>query len=129
MTEMSDFLKGVSGTRETGDEGLTRITRTSLDLGFQEVLKARLERETGVAFSTHVMNRLSERGVTLRNDEIVRLADAVDKAEAKGVDDSLIMLDDKAFIVSIRNRTVITALSGDAIRNNVFTNIDGAVIA
>jgi flagellar operon protein len=126
---MADFLKGIYGAQDTGGETLARITRTGLDLGFQEVLRTRLERETGVSFSSHVMNRLSERGVTLRNDEIVRLADAVDKAEAKGVTDSLIMLDDKAFIVSVRNRTVITALSGDAMRNNVFTNIDGAVIA
>ena len=126
---MAENLKGIVGVWESGSDGLTRISRPALDFGFQEVLKARLERETGVSFSAHAMTRLTERGVTLRRDEIDRLADAVGKADAKGVEDSLIMLDDKAFIVSVKNKTVITAMTGDTIRGNVFTNIDGTVIA
>jgi len=52
----------------------------------------------------------------------------VSKAAAKGARESLILLDDKAFVVSVRNRTVITAVDGEHLKENVFTNIDSAVI-
>jgi flagellar operon protein len=58
-----------------------------------------------------------------------RLESAVAKAGDKGAKDSLVMLRDMAFIVSVRNRTVITALNGEQTHNNVFTNIDSAVVA
>jgi flagellar operon protein len=58
-----------------------------------------------------------------------RLESAVDKLAAKGARESLVLLDDNAMVVSVRNRTVITALSREQARENVFTNIDSAVIA
>ena len=65
----------------------------------------------------------------LANHDIARLSDAVDKVEAKGGRESLILLGDLAFVVSIRNRTVITAISHERLRENIFTNIDSAVIS
>ena len=108
--------------------GLTRIVRTGRDLSFSDVLKVQLERETGISFSAHAMDRLNERNMVLGSDEITRLSRAVSKAEEKGAVDSLILLNDIAFIVSVKNRTVITAMTGDEMHNNVFTNIDSAVI-
>jgi len=52
---------------------------------------------------------------------------AVDKADAKGVKDTLIVMDRIAFVVNVKNRTVITALNSSEMKENVFTNIDGAV--
>ena len=87
----------VSATNIPG--GLTKITRTGRDLTFTDVLASRLEADTGMTFSAHAISRLTERGISLRNDETARLSNAVKKAEEKGSDDSLILLDDKAFIV------------------------------
>ena len=108
---------------------LTKINRIGRDLSFSEVLRARLEQEAGVKFSAHAMNRLNERGITLENEELGRLSGAVMKADEKNVNDSLILINDMAFIVSIKNRTVVTAMTGDSIKDNVFTNIDSTVIA
>lgn len=108
--------------------GLKKIIRTSRDLSFSDVLKVQLERETGITFSAHAMDRLNERNMVLGSDEITRLSRAVAKAEEKGAADSLILLNDMAFIVSVKNRTVITVMTGNEMKNNVFTNIDSAVI-
>jgi len=109
--------------------GMTRITRAGKDLGFQDLFRARLEEQAGVKFSAHALGRLNARDITLSAGDIMRLASAVDKASAKGASDSLVLMDDKAFIVSIENRTVVTAMTGEAIKDNVFTNIDSTVIA
>ena len=108
---------------------LTKINRIGRYLSFSEVLRARLEQEAGVKFSAHAMNMLNERGITLEKEELGRLSGAVTKADEKCVNDSLILINDMAFIVSIKNRTVVTAMSGDSIKDNVFTNIDSTVIA
>jgi flagellar operon protein len=68
------------------------------------------------------------RGIQLTREDQARLREAVDRAQAKGARDSLILMRDLAFVVSVRNRTVITALDGPSMRENVFTNIDSAVI-
>jgi flagellar operon protein len=68
------------------------------------------------------------RGIQLTQEDQARLREAVDRAQAKGARDSLILMRDLAFVVSVRNRTVITALDGPSMRENVFTNIDSAVI-
>ena len=59
---------------------------------------------------------------------MAKVNDAVDKADAKGLDDALVLTKDAALIVSVRNRTVITAIDNNSLSGNVFTNIDGAVI-
>ena len=108
---------------------MTKIVRTSRDLPFSEVLKTQLERKTGITFSAHAVERLNERGIVLGDDELARLSQAVTKADEKGAEDSLILLNEMAFIVSIKNSTVITAIPGDAMKDKVFTNIDSAIIA
>ena len=106
-----------------------KINRIGRDLSFSDVLRAHLEQEAVVKFSTHALMRLNERGIILEKEEISRLSGAVTQAEEKGVNDSLILINDKAFIVSIKNQTVVTAMTGENIKDNVFTNIDSTVIA
>ncbi len=127
---MAEILSRLGGVEGAGiKNGLTKITRFGRDASFSEVLKARLEHQAGLKFSAHAMDRLNERGINLEHNELQRLSDAVLRAEEKGGNDSLILINDKAFIVSIKNRTVITALAGESIKNNVFTNIDSTLIA
>lgn len=79
-------------------------------------------------FSAHASARLQSRNLQLGPEEMRKLNEAVDKAAAKGLDDALVLSKDGAFIVSVKNRTVVTAMDRNAVNGNVFTNIDGAVI-
>lgn len=79
-------------------------------------------------FSAHAMQRLQSRNIQLSNEDVARMNVMADKAAEKGAKQSLFMLSDVAMVVSIKNRTVITAVDGDSMRENVFTNIDSAAI-
>jgi len=84
---------------------------------------------TSIRWSAHASARLAQRGLEFTPQQHARLEMAVDKAAAKGAKDSLVLLDDTALVVSAQNRTVITALGMHQAKENVFTNIDSAVIA
>ena len=81
-----------------------------------------------VKFSGHAQTRLASRRITLSGDDVARLGNAMTKAAAKGAKDSLMLMDKTAFVVSVANRTVITAVAQDALKDNIFTNIDSAMI-
>ena len=78
--------------------------------------------------SGHAQTRLQSRNISLGKAEWDRIMSGVNKAEAKGSRESLVMLDDVALVVSIKNKTVITAVDKSSLKDNVFTNIDSAVI-
>ena len=82
-----------------------------------------------VEFSSHAIRRLESRQIDIiENDRIERLNRGVELAAEKGSEESLILVDSTAFIVSVKNNTVITTVSADDLKGNVFTNIDSAVI-
>ena len=85
--------------------------------------------EEPVKFSKHAMNRLSLRNIELTQDQMDRLNQGKAEAGEKGIKDSLILIDQLAFIVNVPNNTVVTAMDQTENKSNVFTNIDGAVIA
>ena len=89
----------------------------------QEVFK-----QTEVKFSKHAMERFQSRGISLTKEDIKKINDAVNKAAEKGVRETLILMKDVALIANVKNKTVITATTDESLKNNVFTNIDGAVI-
>ena len=82
----------------------------------------------GIKFSGHAQTRLASRQITLSDSDVARLGQAMTKAATKGAKDSLVLLDKTAFVVSVANRTVITAVASDALKENIFTNIDSAMI-
>lgn len=88
-----------------------------------------LDQARGLTFSNHAKKRLETRQITLSDDGLNRLMNAVDKAEQRGSRDSLVLMDDLAFIVNVYNRTVVTALDTQARGAGVFTNIDSVVLA
>lgn len=90
---------------------------------FAEILE-----QQSLKFSRHATERIIKRGISLTPGHLQRLHDAVEKAAAKGARDSLILVDNLAFVVSVKNRTVVTAIDDTSLRGNVFTNIDSAVI-
>lgn len=79
-------------------------------------------------FSAHALSRIQERGIKMDSAMMGKLEKAVDTASQKGSKDSLILSDDAAFIVSIKNKTVITVLDRGQMNGNVFTNIDSTVV-
>jgi len=94
--------------------------------GFGAILEGKLSE---VRFSKHAEARLSERKMGLSEEMRERLNGALQKAERKGIRESLVIMDDMAFVLSVRSRTVITAVVSGDLGESVFTNIDGAVIA
>ncbi len=80
-------------------------------------------------FSKHALARVERRGIELDPSTLGRLSQGVQRAASKGSRDSLVLVDGTAFVVSVSNRTVITAVGSEHMKDNVFTNIDSAVIA
>jgi len=96
---------------------------------FQSILERHLDKaEGGIKISGHASRRLMERSITLDASDIKALSDAIDKAWEKGARESLVLYKDIAFIASVRNRTLITAVDPRESKDNVFTNIDSAII-
>lgn len=79
-------------------------------------------------FSQHAQSRLRSDGIELSSDDLLRIGKGVQKAETKGAHESLLLMDDKAFIVNIKEKMVITSIHRDRLKENIFTNIDSAVI-
>ena len=94
---------------------------------FARVLDEKLPTQ-GLKFSQHAQERLAARGISLSDSDLQQLSGAVDSVARKGGQDSLVMMGDAAFVVSVKNRTVVTAMDRSQMRGNVFTNIDSAVV-
>lgn len=84
--------------------------------------------QANVKFSGHAQARLASRRIALSESDITKLGDALTRAAAKGARESLVLTDRAALVVSVPNRTVITAVDRDALKENIFTNIDSAMI-
>ena len=102
--------------------------QTADGLSFSDILKQKQEGVTGsLKFSKHASIRLEQRGISLTDGQVKRLEDGTIRASMKGIKDSLVIVDDMAFIVNVPNQTVVTAMDSKNTAENIFTNIDGAV--
>ena len=99
---------------------------------FEDILRSKTaegtEADMSLKFSKHASTRLEDRNIEITDDLIGRLTDGYAKALNKGIKESLVMVDSLAFIVNVPNKTVVTAMDQTDSKENVFTNIDGAVI-
>lgn len=116
-TRISELLQS-----QTTPVAPKRTTETSDSPDFSAILQDRLK------VSGHAQTRMASRNIELGPAEWNRVMDGVDRAAAKGAKESLVMIDNAALVVSIKNRTVITAVDQEHLKENVFTNIDSAVI-
>lgn len=98
------------------------------DVSFNNLLQQKLK-NSALKFSAHAQKRLTTNGVSMNDNQMLKLEQAVAKAEQKGCKESLIVINDMAFVVSVNNKTVITAVDQGRMKDNVFTNIDSAVIS
>lgn len=112
--------------------GQSRKSPVISDMGaksFQEILEnTHVRRQGEVRFSKHAAGRLADRNIELTSGQLERLREGTQRAEEKGIKESLVLMDDLAFIVNIPSNTVVTAMNQQDTEQNVFTNIDGAVI-
>jgi flagellar operon protein len=95
---------------------------------FQAELNKHLQ-EQSVTFSAHAMERLRMRNIRLSQEDLQRIGSAVDKVAAKGGRESLVVYKNTAYVISVTNRTVITAVDTARMHDHVFTQIDSAVFA
>jgi flagellar operon protein len=102
----------------TGTGSFRDVLRTSQAPAVAQPLK----------FSAHAQQRLESRNIRLSSDDVAKMNAMADKAAAKGSKQSLFMMRDVAMVVSITNRTVITAVDQSSMKDNVFTNIDSAAV-
>jgi flagellar operon protein len=107
---------------------LASARTTAGALSFGQVLDQKLDQDSELKFSAHAQQRLSNRNINLTADDLVRLKQGLSQAAAKGSKESLLLKDGVAFVVSVKNNTVITAVDAGSMKGNVFTNIDSAVI-
>ncbi|MBN23239.1 MAG: hypothetical protein CL678_18280 [Bdellovibrionaceae bacterium] len=105
------------------------------EVDFEKVFNREIEKGTELnsvknelKFSQHATRRLKERSIPMSDELLHKVSIAVDKAAAKGLDDTLVLTNDSALIVNAKNKTVVTAMDRSQLEGNVFTNIDGAII-
>ncbi len=111
---------------DTAGKKRTSTVSQNTDVSFRQILEEKQAQTGELRFSKHANERLASRNIRLSTEQRERLEGGVNKASQKGIRDSLVMVDNMAFIVNVTNRTVITAVGeGD---DKIFTNIDGAII-
>lgn len=126
-----------AGLRGVGEVGTTTRTapagrKDAPAAGFDQMLAKRLDGANApepLRWSAHARERLVQRRIAITPETQQRLEGAVAKAAAKGSRESLVMVDDMAFVVSVKNRVVITAVDRAGMKDQVFSNIDSAVVS
>lgn len=132
--QMQDQYLNATHVGNVSGRGNERISPTALTkegLSFKDILNQKAQDQTAaqpLKFSKHAANRLTDRNIELTGDQMDRLTEGAEKAGAKGIKESLVIVDKLAFIVNIPSKTVITAMDQTETKENVFTNIDGTVI-
>lgn len=97
-------------------------------VGFGDLLQEQISQSNGMHFSGHAINRLKSRSVQLTENDLQRLHQGMQQLQAKGAQNSVILMDDHAFVVSVKNKTVVTAIDQTQANERVFTNIDSLAI-
>lgn len=97
-------------------------------VGFGELLQKQISQANGMHFSAHALKRLQSRSVQLTETDLQRLQHGMQQLQAKGAQNSVILMDDHAFVVSVKNKTVVTAIDQTQANERVFTNIDSLAI-
>ena len=119
--------------RYLGNRNIDRGVTQKPGFSFEEILNQKQNRDvteesSALKFSKHAAMRLEDRNINLSKEQSNRLENGVQKASEKGIKESLVLMDSLAFIVNVPNKTVVTAMDQGESNDNIFTNIDGAVI-
>lgn len=126
---LSRSIEQVQGEYLNSQSSPKKTQGAKPSVSFDQVLSKVSAEKDPIRFSKHATARLSTRGIEMSADQMERLNDARTQAASKGIKESLVLIDQLALIVNVRNNMVVTAFEREADENNVFTNIDGAIIA
>ena len=125
---MRDAVHGIGRTIQPGLPKASRTQPRGGGKSFAEVLRQQAIESQGVKFSAHAQNRLQARRIALTATDKAKLNSAVNAASEKGSRDALVLFNELAFVVSVKNRTVVTAIDRQELKDRVFTNIDSTVV-
>jgi len=142
MAEVLSGLQSMTGAGSVGrvDRSSTDSGRTSGRLGgpsFRETLThidgakkpiTDLKVHEGLKFSNHAIDRMRQRGITFGPEQMEKISSAIEKVRAKGGKETLMLTEDSALIVNIANKTVVTVMDAQNLKENVFTNIDSTIV-
>lgn len=131
MNTIQNQFLSIEQLQDTYLKGQRNDNISSLKDGqsFSEILNSKsVSQGSDVRFSKHAAGRLATRSISLDDSQVARIADGMQRAGEKGIKDSLVIMDKLAFIVNVPSKTVVTALDQTESKDNIFTNIDGAVI-
>jgi len=128
-----NFIRKVSNLNNNLQPNTT-LKNNEINSIFKDILKEKIQdekvekAENEVVFSKHASERIKERNIDVSNDVTEKLNEAAEQAKEKGLKNVLVMIENQAFIISTINNKVITAVNSQDLKENIFTNIDGAVI-
>lgn len=126
MAERINSIQGVSQVERV--QQVSPVNRTT-DGHFGALLRQEIRvAEPAISFSKHAQNRAAERGIEVDDALMDQLADSVERAQAKGATNILAFDATRAFIINVPHGRVITTMSQEEMEENIFTNIDGAVL-
>lgn len=132
MKRISNQFSSIEQVTDQFLGGSVRKKNIQTDITFEKILQQKQSLRTSenseLKFSKHASARLENRNIQLTKSQNERLENGVKAASEKGINESLVLVDSLAFIVNVPNRTVVTAMDQKETINNIFTNIDGAVI-
>ncbi len=120
ITNDPSIIRGISPTNHNNPPN---------NLNFKTILDQNIKNDADLKFSAHAQKRLESRDIQLDKEDLSKIQNAVNKAESKGSKDSLVLLDNLALLISIQNRTVITAMNVPEIKEGIITNIDSVILA
>jgi flagellar operon protein len=127
---MSQFpsIEQMTQQLSTNKNSTSAVDKQQASTPFSEILKSKqaVTENNELKFSKHANERLASRNIDLSDKQLQRLENGAKMAGEKGINESLVMVDNLAFVVNIKNNTVVTAVNDG--EDRVFTNIDGAVI-
>ncbi len=132
FSSIQQMVGQINNSQPVKKAGNLQSTKPSGSLSFQEIFQQTAgakneEGTTPLKFSKHANERLQSRNIDLSQHQLERLESGTQRAREKGINESLVMVDNLAFIVNVKNNTVVTAVNDTD--QGVFTNIDGAVIS
>jgi flagellar operon protein len=121
----SDIVRRTERLNQTPEKNGRNAGAVESGNSFRELLDRQLEKT--VSFSKHADLRARERNIEIGEDDLDRLGEACERASRKGVRDALIVMNDSAFIVNAGSKVVVTVVDKNEMKDNIFTNIEGAV--
>lgn len=117
----------IQGNKIFNPKPIQKHIQTPNQKSFEEIFQ-NIQENDELKFSKHAKERIESRKIELGIEDVNQIKKALSQAKLKGVNTALILMNDTAFIANIKNNTIITTVTKDQLKENVFTNIDGAVI-